>query len=230
MLITQEADLSAIVLKEVEFTYPKAPRPTLMIKDFKVPRGQRLFIYGPSGVGKTTLLEILSGVLVAEKGQTLVLGKDLSTLSPSERDQFRAENLAYIFQNFNLLPYLNVKENIILPLFLGEKSFSEQEITQTLESLVQRLGLKELLNKPVTSLSTGQQQRVAVARALLSKPKILFADEPTSSLDYDNRESFLKILFELSSENNTTVLFVSHDRSLESLFDRKVSFTELNLI
>lgn len=228
MMSSTESKKIAISMKNVEFTYPKAPRPTLIIKEFDVFQGQRLFIYGPSGSGKTTFLEVLSGVLVPEKGTISVLGDILSSMNSVERDQFRALKMSYIFQNFNLLPYLRVKENMTLPLKLRGVKVEAQDVQGRIYHLSKELGLEEFLEKPITELSTGQQQRVAVARALLSKPQILFADEPTSSLDYDNREIFLKILFDLSAENGTTILFVSHDRSLESLFERKISFLELN--
>lgn len=227
-LKTRGSSTPAIVLKSVEFSYPNSKAPTICIEDLEVSMGQRVFIYGPSGSGKTTMLEILSGILVPQKGSVSILGVNLVSLSSSKRDQFRAKNMAYIFQSFNLLPYLNVKENILLPARLQGGSFDEVILNQQLKHLVDRLGLNSYLNQKVSKLSTGQQQRVAVARALLIQPKILFADEPTSSLDYDNREKFLQLLFELSEEINTTVLFVSHDRSLEKLFTRRISFQELN--
>jgi putative ABC transport system ATP-binding protein len=221
----------AIQLRDLKFTYSGSSRPTLAISDLQVRKGEMVFIYGPSGAGKTTLLELLSGVLVPEEGEIGLVGVKISGLKPAERDRFRAEKMGFVFQNFNLLPYLNVRENIELPLKL--RGLSQEQLirfNEALGHLASRLGIMEILEKPVTQISVGQQQRVAVARALLGRPQILLADEPTSSLDYDNREKFLKLLFELSKELGTTVLFVSHDRTLEPLFDRAISLGQLNRV
>lgn len=218
-----------IELQGVKFTYPGASQPTLEIPELAIAKGERVFLYGPSGSGKTTLLEVLSGVLVPQEGKLLVAGTELQNLSPAQRDQFRAEKMGYVFQNFNLLPYLNVRDNIELPIRLRSRTeLRPQNEVDLLRHLAERLGLTNLLEQSVLQLSVGQQQRVAVARALFGKPQILFADEPTSSLDYDNREKFLKLMFELSQEVGSTVLFVSHDRSLERLFDRSLSFLQIN--
>lgn len=217
-------------VQSLRFTYPGAIEPTIDIPSMKVPAGQTVFLFGPSGSGKTTFLELLSGVLIAQQGTVTVSGTSLGSLSPAERDRFRAEHMGYIFQSFNLLPYLDVQENIELPLrlrgqFNGEGSV---ELSREVHSLAASLGLESVLHQSVSRLSVGQQQRVAVARALLGRPALLLADEPTSSLDYDNREKFLKLMFQLSKERGTTVLFVSHDRSLELLFDQTLAFGDLN--
>lgn len=219
---------NVIQLKDLEFTYEGASTPTLKIPELTISAGQKVFVFGPSGSGKTTLLEVLSGVLVPQQGQVQVAGVDLRSLSDSQRDQFRAQKVGYIFQGFNLLPYLNVRENIELPLQL--KGASLEPLREWQQVLVARLGLAGLLEQSVQKLSVGQQQRVAVARALLGQPSLLLADEPTSSLDYDNREKFLQLLFELAKAVGTTVIFVSHDRSLEALFDKALSFVELNRV
>ncbi len=215
-----------IDLQNVKLTYPQANQPTLDIPSFRINPGKKVFVYGPSGSGKTTLLEVLSGVLSPQEGQVIVAGTNLRTISAAQRDAFRAKNLGYIFQSFNLVPYLNVEENIELPCQLRGESRSQYEAY--LFHLVERLSLGEFLHQSVTQLSVGQQQRVAVARALLGKPNLLLADEPTSSLDFDNRERFLKLLFALAQETGTTILFVSHDRALESLFDESIAFLQLN--
>ncbi|MEY4616962.1 MAG: hypothetical protein RJB66_1922 [Pseudomonadota bacterium] len=217
---------NTIEIKNLEFTYSGGLSPALSISELKVLPGQKVFIYGPSGSGKTTLLEVLSGVLEPQKGFLKVAGVDLLGLSNSQRDQFRAQNIGYVFQTFNLLPYLTVIENIELPIHLTGKTIKNFQGWQ--KRLIERLGLVDLIDRSVQNLSVGQQQRVAVARALLGKPAILLADEPTSSLDSENRESFLQLLFELAKEVGTTVIFVSHDRSLEPLFDRCIPFSELN--
>lgn len=220
-----------VELSDIEFTYPSSSQPTLKLPSLTAARGEKLFIHGPSGCGKTTLLEILAGVLVPQKGRATLLGTDLVQASPPARDRFRAAHVGYIFQSFNLIPYLNVDENISLPLHLSQARRAKVpagDEKKEIHRLCANLGVESLLGKPVAELSVGQQQRVAAARALLGSPEIVLADEPTSALDYDHREKFVKLLFDVAAAANTTILFVSHDRTLEKLFDRTVSLAELN--
>jgi putative ABC transport system ATP-binding protein len=219
---------NAIRLSGVQFSYSNKVE-VLNIPTFEIKRGEKVFLFGPSGSGKTTLLETLALVLAPDKGNVEILGRNTNNFSISERDQFRAEHLGYIFQMFNLVPYLNVRQNIELPLNLNKARQARAE-GQSIEHICNRLGIEKLLEKKVTELSVGQQQRVAVARALMGKPEIILADEPTSALDHDHREKFIELLFELASENNTAVLFVSHDRSLEKLFERSVSLQDINRV
>ncbi len=214
----------AISLQQVEFSYSGSPAPTLAIDHWSVEKGEKVFLFGPSGSGKSTLLETLAAVLVPQKGSVQILGESLHQLSPSQRDRFRALHMGYIFQSFNLIPYLNIQENIELPLKLQGKEISQAEFAR----LTEKLGLKKFLDRKVTELSVGQQQRVAVARALIGKPQIILADEPTSALDYEHRENFLKILFEECERNQTTLIFVSHDLNLQKLFTRSVALGEIN--
>lgn len=216
----------AIQLSQLQFSY----RPGTLVLDihqFQIQAGEKVFLYGPSGSGKSTLLEILAGILVPQAGQAEILGQKMNALSASARDHFRALHMGYIFQIFNLVPYLNVEENILLPLRLNAERQNRAQ-GQSIEKLCERLGIYHLLKSKVTELSVGQQQRVAVARALMGKPELILADEPTSALDFDHREKFIQLLFELCNENKTTLLFVSHDRSLEKLFDRSLSLLEIN--
>ncbi len=222
--------MQLIEIHNLEFAYT-AEEKILSIPEWSLNTEEKIFLYGPSGTGKTTFLEILAGVLLPQKGMVKILGQDLASMSNSERDQFRAAHMGYIFQNFNLIPYLSVEENISLPCQLSavrREHLVEKNISQEIRHLCERLGILELLSKNVTNLSVGQQQRVAVARALLGKPSLILADEPTSALDYDHREKFLKLLFELCAEYKTSLIFVSHDRSMESLFDRSLSLHEIN--
>ena len=216
--------MSAISLQQVEFAYSGSSSPTLAIDHWSVDRGERVFLFGPSGTGKSTLLETLAGVLVPQKGSVQILGENLQQLNPSQRDRFRSLHVGYIFQSFNLIPYLNIQENIELPLRLQGKEISQAEFAR----LTERLGLKKFLDRKVTDLSVGQQQRVAVARALIGKPQLILADEPTSALDYEHRENFLQILFEECERNKTTLIFVSHDLSLQKLFTKAVALKEIN--
>lgn len=216
--------MKAIELTNLKFSYGTTP--ILDIPSLVVEESEFVFLFGASGSGKSTLLELIAGVLHSQSGELKVCGQDLTRLSLSELDRFRAENIGYIFQSFNLIPYLSVLENILLPFLFQKSDVDEADLTV----LTKSLGLQNYLNRPVSQLSVGQQQRVAVARALIKKPKIILADEPTSALDYNHRENFLKILFELCRTHKTSVLFVSHDLSIAKLFDRSVSLSEMNLV
>jgi putative ABC transport system ATP-binding protein len=152
-----------INIRDLKFAYEES-HPILHISSLNVKAGEFVFLYGPSGSGKSTLLELLAGVLKSSSGELSIGSSDLSKMSVSELDQFRAENIGYIFQNFNLIPYLSVSENIQLPSLFQKELSAPEEI----QSLVSKLGLWDHLNKPVAQLSVGQQQRVAVARALVN--------------------------------------------------------------
>ncbi|MDX2193289.1 MAG: ATP-binding cassette domain-containing protein [Gemmatimonadales bacterium] len=184
-------------------------------------RGERLFVVGPSGCGKTTLLGLLAGVLVPTAGTLRVLGRDLAALGPAGRDAFRAEHVGYVFQLFNLLPYLTALENITLPCALHasrRRRLGGASPEAAARALAEALGIADVLDRPAPRLSVGQQQRVAAARALLGAPELLICDEPTSALDADAREAFLAQLFAAAGTAGATVVFVSHDRALAPLF------------
>lgn len=220
-----------ISLRHVQFQYANSTQKILSIPSFDVKAGEELFLFGASGSGKSTLLEILAGVLTPQSGEVKVLDKNLTKMSSTERDHFRAAHIGYVFQSFNLIPYLSVYENIELPLHLSPERRARlkgQKSKEAIEHLCNELGIQELVKKRVTELSVGQQQRVAVARALLGRPEIILADEPTSALDHDHREKFIRLLFQVCEEMNTSVVFVSHDRTLEKLFTRSVSVQSIN--
>ena len=220
-------------LNQVAFKYPNQINKVLDIPTFKVRRGEKVFLYGPSGYGKTTLLEIIAGVMVPQSGEVKILNQDLVKLTSSDRDQFRANHLGYIFQSFNLIPYLSVIENICLPLSLSPQKRAKvsrvQEVEKALE-LCKSLNIEEIVMRKASELSVGQQQRVAAARAILGTPELILADEPTSSLDFDHREKFIHLLFRLCEQHKISVLFVSHDRSLQNLFDRSLSLLDINKV
>lgn len=222
-----------IEMKDLRFSYPGRGEAVLRIPEFRVQKGEALFLHGPSGTGKTTFLEILAGVLQPTEGSLKILGQDFSKLTSAQRDAFRAEHMGYVFQSFNLIPYLSVRENIELPMHLSPARKARLETLDremVIRALCGNLGIGDLLDKNVTELSVGQQQRVAVARALLGKPDLLLADEPTSALDTDHREKFLRLLFELAELYGTTVIFVSHDRTIESMFSRSLSLSAINRV
>ncbi len=224
---------SAVVieLQQVRFVWPGNDTPTLNLPELKVNQGEHLFIKGPSGCGKSTLLSLLTGINTPSEGSLKVLDKQLSTLSGSQRDKFRANHIGYIFQQFNLLPYLSVLENVVLPCQFSKRrrSHVSGDLHKHAIQLLERLHLSSaLMNKPVAELSIGQQQRVAAARALIGKPELVIADEPTSALDHDNRSAFIELLLEQANQANSTLLFVSHDPTLEPLFDRSLDLRQLN--
>lgn len=193
----------------------------------EVAKGEHVFLIGPSGSGKTTLLNLITGVLAPSKGQIEILGQNLSAMRSASRDAFRADSFGIIFQLFNLIPYLSVIENVLLPLRFSAKRNRNIDGSPEVAAvqLLKNLGLgDELFHKNrCADLSVGQQQRVAAARALLGSPEIIIADEPTSALDSDSREEFLGSLFTQCEAHNTTLLFVSHDSSLRNRFSRVLS-------
>ncbi|ERO63406.1 hypothetical protein P308_29290 [Pseudomonas piscis] len=289
--------LALIELSDLGFNWPGQPQ-LLDIPAFALQTGETLFLKGPSGSGKTTLLGLLGGVQKPTQGSIRLLGQELGELSAGARDRFRVDHTGYIFQQFNLLPFLSVRENVELPChfsklrasravqrhgsvdqaaatllahlglkdpdLLGRRadslSIGQQQrvaaaraligqpelviadeptsravqrhgsVDQAAATLLAHLGLKDpdLLGRRADSLSIGQQQRVAAARALIGQPELVIADEPTSALDQDAREAFIQLLFSECREAGASLLFVSHDQSLAPLFDRHLSLAELN--
>lgn len=222
----------AIDARNLVFAWPGKP-PVIDIKHFQLARGERVFLRGPSGSGKSTLLGLLGGVLNPAQGEVHLQGTNITALAAGERDRFRGEHLGFIFQMFNLIPYLSVLENVLLPAQFSPARaarVTNNDLAAEGKRLLAALGLgaAEYLSRPVIELSIGQQQRVAAARALLGRPGIIVADEPTSSLDYDAREDFLRLLMSECRTQGSALLFVSHDTSLSSLFDRVVELREIN--
>lgn len=224
------ARVPAVSLHDARFAYGSGPV-VLDIGELRIERGETVFIHGPSGSGKTTLLGLIAGVLRATAGSVQVLGTDLGALSGHGRDALRAADIGYIFQLFNLIPYLSVQENITLPCRLSRerrRRLGDASPEQAAAALAAALGIDAVMSERVTALSVGQQQRVAAARALIGAPGLVVADEPTSSLDADRRERFIELLFERCRDAGATLIFVSHDRQLERMFDRAVSLPAIN--
>jgi putative ABC transport system ATP-binding protein len=220
----------AVALRDVRFAY-QGGQDVVDIPALDVARGERLFLHGPSGSGKTTLLGLLAGVLTPHHGTIDVLGTRVSALGSGARDRFRAEHLGYVFQMFNLIPYLSVRDNITLPCRVSSARRARlkgADPTGEAEHLAQRLGIAGLLDQPVTALSVGQQQRVAVARALIGAPELVVCDEPTSALDADRRDRFLELLFARCEEAGSALIFVSHDLGLAARFQRTVELRDVN--
>lgn len=224
-----------IQIADLRFAWKKQAPPVLNIASLLINRGERVFLRGPSGSGKSTLLNLLAGVTLPQSGVLKVLGQDMTALGSAQRDHFRAHHIGFIFQMFNLIPYLSVVENVILPCrfsskrkhkVLGQGDSLEDEAIRLLGHL--DMADNEVLHKPVNELSVGQQQRVAAARALIGSPELVIADEPTSSLDADRRAAFIDLLFRECDTANATLIFVSHDNSLQAPFQRTIEFDQLN--
>ena len=223
-----------IELRDVRYAWPGAPTDCLAIDTLSVAAGRTLFVHGPSGGGKSTLLGLLAGVLLPSRGSVSLLGTCWSDLSGARRDAFRADHVGYIFQQFNLLPYLSVLDNVLLPcrfsaLRRARATLDAGTPAANAQQLLQRVGLAPALwTRPAAQLSVGQQQRVAAARALIGRPEVLIADEPTSALAADRREGFLALLLEACRAAGSTLVFVSHDERLAARFDERLSLASVN--
>jgi putative ABC transport system ATP-binding protein len=223
-----------IDLEDVRFAWPGHNAFALQIAHFAVERGQKLLLVGPSGSGKSTLLSLISGIVVPNRGHVRVVDTDLGALGSAARDAFRAAHLGIIFQMFNLVPYLSVLDNVLLPIsFAPTRRARALANGGTVESearrLLEHLGLdaEQIASQPAATLSVGQQQRAAAARALIGTPEIVIADEPTSALDRDRQEDFLNLLFGEVSRVGATLVMVSHDESLAPQFDTVVAVDEI---
>lgn len=234
---TQNA-AEALSLDGVRYAYPGVDHPSeptvIDIASLRVAAGERVLLRGPSGCGKSTLLSLAAGVLLPQEGQVRMRGLDWSNLGSAARDAHRVDHVGYIFQQFNLLPYLGVLDNVLLPC-----GFSRQrrQRAQTLHgspeaaatALLQALELPPgLYRRPASDLSVGQQQRVAAARALIGQPDIVIADEPTSALDEDRRDAFMRLLVAQCAQARSALLFVSHDARLSAHFERIIDLPTLN--
>ncbi len=217
----------------VRFRWPGARPFSLTIDSFTLPARQRVLLIGPSGAGKSTFLSLLCGIVAPTSGQLEVLGTDLTRLSNAARDRFRAEHFGVIFQMFNLLPYGSIIDNVMLPLSFAptraaraaRNGAAEDEAKRLLGSL--GLDLAELAGHSAASLSVGQQQRVAAARALIGGPELIVADEPTSALDRHRQAVFLALLFAEAEAAGAAVIMVSHEEGLGARFDRVLRLDEI---
>jgi putative ABC transport system ATP-binding protein len=185
---------------------------------FSIEKGEFLAIQGPSGSGKTTLLGLLAGLEKADEGNILVADKELTSMTEDELAIFRRYNVGFVFQSFNLIPTLNVVENIALPLF--PEHLSRKDMFERSRKTAGDVGLTQRLDHYPNELSGGEQQRVAVARALINEPKLLFADEPTGNLDSKTGHMITELLRHLNSERGQTVVLVTHDDKIAGESDR----------
>lgn len=214
----------AVHMHGIDYHWPGNLDFNFRLEKLAIQKGKRVLLLGASGSGKSTLLSLMTGIISPVRGHVSIMGQEINNLSNSARDRFRAEHFGIVFQMFNLLPYGNVVDNVVLPLSFAPKRRERAEARGGGQAealrLLDRLGLEEGLHcKKAAALSIGQQQRVAVARALIGSPEIIVADEPTSALDADRRQRFIDLLFSQVEATGSTLIMVSHDESLGESFD-----------
>ena len=218
-----------IHLDSVRFYWSKVADFKIYIPKLEIGRGEKVLLLGESGSGKTTLLSLICGFLSPISGDIFLNEQKLNDLKANKKDQFRSDNIGIIFQQFNLLPYANVIDNITLPLYFSKKR--DSRVTNHREAalnICRSLQLSEsTIAMQANKLSVGQQQRVAVARALIGNPSLIIADEPTSSLDSSTQKKFLDLMFRQIEEHKSTLLMVSHDSSISNYFDRTINIKDI---
>jgi putative ABC transport system ATP-binding protein len=199
----------------------------LNVPQLIIDRGETVAVIGPSGSGKTTLLNILAGILRPEQGRVVVDETNLAVVDERNARNFRAAQIGLIFQEFELLEYLNVLDNILLPFRINRELRLTVQVRDAAEELAARVGIGDKLDRFPNQLSQGERQRAAVCRALITGPKLLLADEPTGNLDPQNKEKVLQILLDCVREQGATLVTVTHDYELVPHFDRVVDFNSL---
>ena len=215
----------SIVITNLVYAYSNTAQPILNIPSFEVQDGESVALVGKSGSGKSTLLNAIAGIVAVSQGSLKVNGVELSSLSETERDAFRAENVGYVFQTFNLLQGLSALENVMLAMSFSKKI---SDAKSRAKQLLERVGLGDKQTHKPRELSVGEQQRVAIARAIANEPKLLLADEPTANLDEQNTNSVLSLLKEVASENNRILILVTHERDVAASLPRSVDLKSLN--
>jgi putative ABC transport system ATP-binding protein len=223
--------LALLEVRDLRFAWPDGREDALAIDGFALDAGRRLFLHGASGCGKSTLLGLLAGVLVAREGVVSLAGQDWARLPASARDARRAEHVGVIFQQFNLLPYLSVQDNVLLPCRLSARRAKRcaGSPSAAARALLEQMALPDALwRRPARTLSVGQQQRVAAARALIGAPELVLADEPTSALDEALSDDFMALLLDRCRAAGATLVFVSHDARLAAAFDQRLDLAAMN--
>jgi len=214
-----------IEIRDLTFGYQEGGF-RLEIPELLVASGASVAVVGPSGTGKTTLLNLISGVSVPESGTVTTDGVGVGALSDGARRQFRLQHIGFIFQEFELLEYLNVFDNILLPYRIGGGLTLSAEVRERARMLASRVGIADKLGRYVHHLSQGERQRVAICRALLPAPALILADEPTGNLDVENTKRVLDIVFDYAGSSDATLVCVTHDHSLLGRFEQVVDFAE----
>lgn len=221
----ETADEQMVRLSELRFAYPATPF-RLQISHWEVARGRQVAVIGPSGSGKTTLLHLIAGILRPTAGVVGVEGKRLDELGDRELRAFRARRIGMVFQDFQLLEYLDVRENILLPYRIGTDLRISADVRRRADELAAAVGLGDRLRRNVTRLSQGERQRVALCRALITEPPLILADEPTGNLDPANKRKIMTLLQHHARRLDATLIVVTHDRDILSAMDGVVDFAE----
>jgi putative ABC transport system ATP-binding protein len=216
-----------IRVTDLEFRYPQGPF-QLRVPRLDVERGETVAFVGPSGSGKTTLLNLVAGIVTPERGEIESGGTNVTSLGDQRRREFRARNVGLVFQEFELLDYLSVLDNILLPYRISSALTLDAVVRDRAVSLARRVGLEDKLRRYPGKLSQGERQRVAVCRAVLPGPPLILADEPTGNLDPVNAGLVLDLLLELAAESNATLLTVTHDHGLLPRFQRIIDIKQLS--
>ena len=214
-----------INIDQLVFSYPRSNF-DLRIHRLQLLKHTATAVVGPSGSGKTTLLHLIAGILIPESGSINIADSTVSSASDADRRRFRLQNIGLIFQDFELVEYLNVLDNVLLPCRIGNVLNVSKETRTRAEELLESVGLKNHQRKSVTKLSQGERQRVAICRAMLANPSILLADEPTGNLDPITSEQIMTLLLDAVRQHNTTLIMVTHDHSLLSRFDNTIDFAQ----
>jgi putative ABC transport system ATP-binding protein len=214
-----------ITVHNISFTYPDSTF-RLEIESLSIDRGQKAALIGSSGIGKTTLLNLTAGILLPQTGKIEVDGSVVNHLDDAARRAYRIREIGFVFQDFRLLEYLDVLDNILLPYRINRALTMSGEIREKARSVASDLGIQDKLNKQPARLSHGERQRVAICRALLTEPKILLADEPTGNLDPANKAHILEKLFDYVDSRGATLVTVTHDHALLGGFNRVIDFGE----
>ena len=217
-------------VRNMQFRYPNSPF-KLNVPRFDLEVGQHTAIVGPSGCGKTTFLSLLAGIIpltAPSNGEVRFRNVALPTASPNKMRSFRNDSIGFVFQDFRLIEYLSLKDNILLPVTLSLNT-RDDDWERRADELIRKVGLEEISDRPVSSLSRGEQQRVAVCRALLRRPTLVLADEPTANLDAGNATDVRDLLFEQANEIEATVVAVTHAHESLSCFTRVLPFGEINI-
>jgi putative ABC transport system ATP-binding protein len=214
-----------IEIQGLEFNYPRGDF-RLRVEHLNVAVGEKVAVTGPSGSGKTTLLNLVAGIVTPARGTVAVAGEMVSALGDAARRAFRITRVGFVFQDFELVEYLSVLDNILHPYRISGALELDGAVRARARTLADRLGIGDKLARGVTDLSQGERQRVAICRAMLPHPKLLLADEATGNLDPENKFRILDLLFEEAAEVGATVLAVTHDHALLPRFDRVVNFAD----
>ena len=212
-----------IQLKDIQFHYPQSDF-SLKIDELQFVNGSKTAVIGPSGFGKTTMLNLIAGILLPESGDIQVDEVSINHLSDKDRRNFRIRNIGFVFQDFRLIPYLNVLDNILIPFRINRTLKPDSESNSSAISIAEDLNIGNLINKFPEKLSHGERQRVAIARALINKPKMILADEPTGNLDPENKEHIKNLLFDAVKKFDATLITVTHDHEMLGGFDQVIDF------